>query len=106
MFFQTIILNSDLRDRVQNVRLYAEWSATTTAAAKLREDAMLPEDSFSFRYIDWRKDRTDSSGSPAVLDERDWPELKATSDLFARKFDTRLSATLLDRIDKDLLGQL
>lgn len=104
MFFQTIILNSDLKARVQNYQLYAKWSATTAADAKRREDAMLPEDSFNFRYIEWSKGRTDGSGSPAVLDERDWPKLVASADLFARKFHPRLSSRVLDQIDNDLLG--
>jgi hypothetical protein len=50
--------------------------------------------------VDWSRERE----SPAILDERDWEVLRDSPDLFARKFDSRISAHLLDRIDCELLS--
>ena len=41
---------------------------------------------------------------PAVLDERDWDKIKSSKCHFARKFDLRRSAKLLDMIDREILG--
>lgn len=72
--FQTILLNSALRDRVVNDNL---------------------------RHIDWRDP---TSGSPAILGAADFEALAASPKLFARKFDATVDATILDMIDERLLG--
>jgi hypothetical protein len=61
---------------------------------------MLPESDFNLRHIDWTAVRE----APAILDDRDWEALRASPCLFARKFEPRRSARLLDRIDRELLS--
>jgi hypothetical protein len=74
IFFQTVLLNSPYRDIIVNDNL---------------------------RHIDW-KDPT--AGSPAVLTRSDFPALAESPKLFARKFDVRVDAGILDMIDERLLG--
>jgi hypothetical protein len=74
LFFQTLLLNSPLADRIVNDDL---------------------------RYIEWRNER---SGSPDVLTSVDFPAIHASPKLFARKFDSMTDAKILDRIDEELLG--
>jgi hypothetical protein len=74
LFFQTILINSPLRDTIVNDDL---------------------------RHIVWRDP---SAGSPAVLTEVDFAGLASSSKLFARKFDTRVDKRVLDRIDGELLA--
>ena len=100
MFFQTILLNSDLASRVKNYERYNQWSATTTREDKSREDLMIPEDSFNLRYMDWSIERTGGLGRPAVLTEVDFERLKESEGFFARKFDEQKSAALLTMIDE------
>lgn len=42
--------------------------------------------------------------SPAVLTSGDFADIKASEHLFARKFDIGVDASVLDRIDSDVLG--
>jgi hypothetical protein len=98
MFFQSIILNSEWAGRVQNFDAYMEWRSVPS---NIKESSMLAEDSFSFRYIDWSEERE----RPSILDERDWHNIRESSDLFARKFHPIRSARLLDLIDRELLGR-
>jgi hypothetical protein len=98
MFFQSIILNSDWARRVQNFDAYMEWRSVTS---NIKESSMLAEDSFSFRYIDWSEERE----RPSILDERDWHNIRDSSDLFARKFHPVRSSKLLNLIDQELLGR-
>jgi Core-2/I-Branching enzyme len=72
LFFQTVLLNSPLGERIVNDDL---------------------------RYIDWR-DIT--SGSPAVLTSSDFPAIQASPKLFARKFDATVDSKILDLIDEQL----
>lgn len=102
MFFHTIILNSAWAKRVRHADEYEAWSARTPREDKVREESMLPEDGFNLRYVDWSGVGTGERETPAILDERDWEQLKASADLFARKFDSRQSAVVLDRIDREL----
>jgi len=74
IFFQTVLLNSPYREIIVNDNL---------------------------RYIDW-KDPT--AGSPAVLTTADFSALAESPKLFARKFDERVDAEILDMIDERLLG--
>ena len=83
MFFQSIILNSEWARRVENFNAYMDGN------------------SFSLRYIDWSPERE----TPSILDERDWHNIRKSSDLFARKFHPIRSAKLLDLIDQELLGR-
>jgi hypothetical protein len=71
MFFQTIIMNSPLKDEVVNEN---EW------------------------YIDWSRAR---DGHPPVLTKADLPLLLASGKLFARKFDITVDSEVLDLIDKE-----
>src|SRR5262245_7081087 len=98
MFFQSIILNSELARRVQNFDAYMEWRSIPS---NIKENSMLAEDSFNFRYVDWSEERE----RPSILDERDWHNIRKSSDLFARKFHPIPSARLLDLIDQELLGR-
>lgn len=104
LFFHTIILNSEFRERVMNFAEYEKWSASTPEADKLREDSWLPEDSFNLRYIDWSGDITGERESPAILDLRDWDAIRASRDLFARKMHPVASSELLEMIDARILG--
>jgi hypothetical protein len=54
----------------------------------------------NLRYIDW----TARSSHPATLGVDALPELASSAHLFARKFDLEESRTVLDRIDRELLG--
>ena len=71
MFFQTILKNSHVREKIVN-------------------DDM--------RYIDWTRLPT-----PAILVKDDFQCLKESKDLFARKFDMRVDADILDLIDNEML---
>jgi hypothetical protein len=104
MFFHTIIMNSPWAERVRNFAEYNRWSATTSDEDKRSDLCMLPEDAFNMRYIDWSGVRTGERETPAILDERDWPRLVASADLFARKFHAQRSAGILGRIDREILG--
>ena len=104
MFFQSIILNSEWARRVQNFDAYMEWrSVASNIPSNIEEEGkkMLAEDSFNLRYIDWSRERE----RPSILDERDWHNIRTSSDLFARKFHPIRSAKLLDLIDQELLGR-
>jgi Core-2/I-Branching enzyme len=67
LFFQTIVLNSALRNSVENDDL---------------------------RYLDWTR-----RPAPAILDRRDLAALVSSEKLFARKFDVRVDADILDQLD-------
>ena len=101
MFFHTIVLNSSYATRVRNAAAYRAWSMATSPEQKASEACMLKEDDFNLRYIDWSRERE----APAILDDRDWEPLRRSHDLFARKFDSRISAGLLDRADAELLRE-
>ena len=78
MFFQTILGNSPLRDRL------------TT----------LPDpDCYGLHYIDWHR----RLAHPETLRAADFPRLASTAAFFARKFDGTADEALLDAIDADLL---
>jgi Core-2/I-Branching enzyme len=101
MFFQTIVMNSKFAESAKNYLEYNQWSLETSHEDKIKENKMLPEDSFNFRYIDWSSTWNDR-GWPAFLDETDFEKLKASNDIFARKFDSKKSFKVLNLIDKEL----
>jgi hypothetical protein len=103
MFFHTIIMNSEWAARTRMFERYRAWSARASAQEKALESSMLPEHEFNLRYIDWSGEKTGAREAPAVLDERDWPGIRASDDLFARKFEMPQSARLLDRIDHEIM---
>ena len=103
MFFQTIVLNSDLAERVENYDRYANWSTARSNGHTQSDGEMLPEQDFNYRYIDWSGEKTGARETPAILDERDWEKINSSNCHFARKFDARRSATLLARIDQEIL---
>ena len=74
LFFQTILLNSPLRDRIVNDNL---------------------------RYMDWSRPNVPL---PAVLGTGDLPQLQQSPALFARKFDVTVDSAILDMIDERILG--
>ncbi len=74
IFFQTILLNSPLRENLVNDDL---------------------------RYIDWKDP---NSGSPAVLDKSDFDRIVSSPKLFARKFDSHVDSDVLNMIDEKILG--
>lgn len=75
MFFQTILMNSELRDEIVND---------------------------SKRFTDWEKRCTPL---PATLLSEDMPRLERCDSFFARKFDTLLDSRVLDLLDLRLLGR-
>jgi Core-2/I-Branching enzyme len=105
MFFQSIILNSEWARRVHNFDTYMEWRSVTSNEGKIKGNSMLTDDSFNLRYVDWSGEKTGQREAPAVLDERDWHNIRDSSDLFARKFHPIRSSKLLDLIDQELLGR-
>lgn len=78
MFFQTILMNSDLRERVSSL------------------DA---PDCYGVHYIRWRPRQP----HPETLRTADLQALRTTPALFARKFDSAVDADVLDTIDRELL---
>jgi hypothetical protein len=73
VFFQTVLMNSELAGSVVNDNL---------------------------RYIDWTRGAT-----PALLEARDLPALRASPKLFARKFDVFHDGKILDLVDTELLRE-
>jgi hypothetical protein len=73
MFFQTIIMNSELRDHVINDNK---------------------------RFIDWDKKCVPT---PAILVSEDLPRLEQSGMYFARKFDAKIDSKVLDLLDLRLL---
>ena len=57
-------------------------------------------DSQALHYIDWERP---NPKFPRTLDDEDFNRLQAAPNLFARKLNAEQSATLLDRIDSELL---
>jgi hypothetical protein len=64
MFFQTIIMNSELATQVANHEQYERWSAETPVEEKT-DQSRLPEGSFNVRYIDWSEHYRVSAGTRA-----------------------------------------
>jgi hypothetical protein len=75
IFFQTIVMNSLLADQVVNDDL---------------------------RYVEWRDPKM--AGGPAILGKDDFSKILESRQLFARKFDTRHDAGILDMIDATIGG--
>jgi Core-2/I-Branching enzyme len=73
IFFQTIVMNSPFQRMTVNDNL---------------------------RYIDWRDP---AAGGPVVLGKSDVQKLATSPKLFARKFDARIDAEVLDLIDQEIL---
>lgn len=86
IFFQTIVLNSPLR---HTLRYYER------DIAGRRPGEMKNENKASLHYIDWNPARED----PAILVADDFAPMQASGKFFARKFDERRSARVLDQID-------
>lgn len=72
-FFQTIILNSKFKDTIVND---------------------------SLKYMDWENPNPDI---PAILEKKDFEDLRSSSKLFARKFDANRDSEILDWIDQKIL---
>jgi hypothetical protein len=103
LFFQTVILNSEWADRVHNRAAYEKWRENLSPPEDARQERMLPDESFNFRYVDWSGQDQGAREMPAVLDERDWPLLSGSEAHFARKFHPERSGGLLKLIDSEIL---
>ena len=59
----------------------------------------------NLRHMDCRRKPARRTGRPAaaVLAVEDFPRLKASPKLFARKFDATVDASVLDAIDREIL---
>jgi hypothetical protein len=80
ILFQTVLMNSPLRDRVTS----------------------LPgRHCYGLHYIDW----SGRDEHPKTLDISDLPELRSTPALFARKFDRGTDGRILDVVDDALLAR-
>jgi hypothetical protein len=95
LFFQTIILNSERKHNLYDYERYEAWLKT-----KKDDEVFIPGYS-SLRYMDWSEEL---KVKPAILDNSYYERLVMSKELFARKFDAKISAELLDKIDLDLLG--
>jgi len=69
-FFQTIMMNSPLKDQVDTV--------------------------YNLRYIEWPKGAT----TPKILTLKDLPALRNSAMLWARKFDLNVDDRILDELDR------
>ncbi|NJN99140.1 MAG: hypothetical protein HC875_36125 [Anaerolineales bacterium] len=74
LFFQTVLLNSPLRDTIVNDDL---------------------------KHIQWS---TPTSAHPDIFSKEDFEKLNRSPKLFARKFDTKHDTVILDLIDQHILG--
>jgi uncharacterized protein YjiS (DUF1127 family) len=101
LFFQTVVMNSPFASRVRNFAAYEAWREQRRRSGQ--DLSRLSEESFNDRYVDWSGEAGGGRETPAVLDQRDWDNLRTTPSHFARKFDPVASAVLLDRIDAELL---
>ena len=102
MFFQTILLNSHLKEKVACYEDYHNWSFSTSCEDNKLDNKMFDEPSSNMRYIDWNV-RRGGRASPVILDKRDQDALKTSPCLFARKFDEHVSSELLNFIENELL---
>jgi len=94
IFFQTIILNSERKNNVYDYDRYLDWLNTR------KEGEIFIHKFSSLRYMDWSER---GKAKPAVLDNSYYETLKSSDELFARKFDELISASLLSHIDENLL---
>ncbi|QBE62522.1 beta-1,6-N-acetylglucosaminyltransferase [Pseudoduganella lutea] len=85
IFFQTIVLNSS----------YAPTLNLFDVDGHRPPGEMKNENKASLHYIDWNPARD----NPAILCDSDFDVMYASGKMFARKFDQRRSAGVLDRID-------
>jgi hypothetical protein len=96
--FHTILLNAPFRHEIIHWAEYEAWSRSLTDLDRAQSAEPMPEAAFHRRYMDWSPERE----RPAILDRRDAHDLLTTDALFARKFDQRRSARLLDILDERL----
>jgi len=66
----------------------------------LKNNPRLTLNNENFRYINWEGSK---EWHPNTLDLYHWDNIKASSALFARKFDEKRSSELIDKIKKDIL---
>ena len=99
LVFQTVILNSPFARKVMNWSEYDDEEKRK----QLHSTWPCPASVYNFRYIDWTPERQSGSGHPVTLDEQDFDCLEKSHCLFARKMDSKKSAALMNRIDKELL---
>jgi hypothetical protein len=97
-FFHTIILNSERRANVYGYSKYLEWAKTK------KDNGHFIQEYSSLRYMDW-SDRGKDKPKPAILDNSYYETLEESTDLSARKVDEKISADLMDKIDKYLLDK-
>ena len=87
-------------DRILNLTMVPEevFFATAIAGTEYESKPSVPY----LRYANWDQSR---GAVPAVLDERDFLEIRSGEYAFARKIDTEKSAKLLRLIGVELLGR-
>jgi hypothetical protein len=95
-FFQTILMNSERKTNVYDYNRFTEWLKTRNEG-----DIFVPRLS-SLRYMDWSER---AKTKPAVMDATYFDDLKNSDNLFARKFDEKESAQIMDMLDAQILGK-
>jgi hypothetical protein len=100
---------------LQSVRLIARFVVERPDVVRFFERVDVPDETFfqtivlnsdlastvvndNLRHIEWSR-----GPRPAILGLHDFPALRDSSKLFARKFDTRIDHRVLDAIDRELL---
>lgn len=74
------------------------WAADEFLLATILMNSRLKNNVINndIRYIDWSA----GGGHPKIFSSRDFTALKNSNDLFARKFDIKTDAIILDQIDR------
>ena len=93
-FFHTIIYNSPRRSNLYGIGVFDEWLKTRTGTTVFQGEYS------SLRYMDWSER---GKPKPAILDDDYFEVLRKDRNLFARKLDEKVSASLLNMIDTELL---
>jgi Core-2/I-Branching enzyme len=94
LFFQTILYNSHRKENLVNYDKLVAWKQYHKPGESFTNEIS------TLRYMDWSEN---AKSKPAVLDDSYFPELANSIYLFARKVDEHQSATLMEKIDRQLL---
>ena len=93
VFMATLLWNSPFKERLFDATLHQEQKAADRKAL-----------SGNLRLIDWT--RGPSVRHPWTFREEDWDLLMASPCLWARKFDERTDANVIERLEKHLTSKL
>lgn len=95
IFIQTTVLNSPFRDQC------IEFDQMEADEIFARSRPPLPDEKRVYmHYIDWSTERE----NPAIVVDHDFPALKESGKFFACKFLDDRSLPLIDRIERELIG--